>query len=471
MDGSKVKPETTCRESNDMAARSGSGSQPAVGGVLWRETFSSQNVLAALGQVEANKGAPGPDGMTVEELRPWLKSHWRDVRRRLDDGMYRPGPVRRVTISKPGGGFRLLGVPDVLDRLICQCVARTLSELFDPGFSESSYGFRPGRSAHDAVLAAKGYIADGYLFGVALDLDSFFDRVQHDVLMARVARKVDDKALLRLIGRYLRAGVMDGGICMASTVGTPQGSPLSPILSNIILDDLDRELEGRGHRFVRYADDIHIYVGSRRAAERVMASTADYVERRLKLVVNRDKSKVDEAKNLTLLGFRFFLPGGQVKIRVSPESWKRLKDKLRFLTGRARGVSMWRRIGEINRLIIGWVGYYGLAETPYPFKDTDGWLRRRLRQVRWREWKRFAARRRNLLAAETLTAEQATRCAASSRSAWRIAHTAPLQIALPNDYWRDLGLACLEDERTRCQARITNRRMRTRTYGGVGGAR
>lgn len=435
----RVKPDGLAQGSSGTTAPNGDKPQPAQTDDLWRTVFSRENVLRALEQVERNKGAAGPDGMKTQELRPWLRQNWPTVRQSLDRGTFKPQPVRRVSIPKPAGGERTLGVPNVLDRMICQAIAQVLVGQFDPHFSGHSFGFRPGRSAHQAVTTAKRFLEEGYTWGIAIDLDSFFDRVQHDVLMNRVAARVKDKRLLKLIGSYLRAGVMVGGVRTRTDEGTPQGSPLSPVLSNIMLDDLDQELKSRGHKFVRYADDVHIYVRSRRAGERVFDSVATFVEHRLKLRVNRQKSRVDEAKRITLLGFRFIAPGGVWKIRIAPEPRERIKRQLRFLTRRVGGYSMDRRIREINKLVVGWTAYFSLAETPSPFKELDEWLRRRLRQVRWREWKRPSARRRNLRALG-VPEEQVIKVPGWPRSHWRISHIAPVQMAMPNTYWQQLGL-------------------------------
>jgi RNA-directed DNA polymerase len=411
---------------------------------LWESFLSRDNLARALRRVERNAGAAGIDGMVTEDLRPWLHRHWPEIRRQLDAGAYRPQPVRRVEIPKPSGGMRLLGVPTALDRLIQQALLQVLTPVFDPHFHDSSFGFRPGRSAHQAVERARQSVHDGAAWVVDVDLDAFFDRVQHDALMARVARRVADKQVLRLLRRYLEAGVMADGIRQASEEGTPQGSPLSPLLANVMLDDLDRELGRRGHRFVRYADDLMVYVRSERAGERVMESIAQYVESRLKLRVNRRKSAVAPATRRPFLGFGFFVRDGQVKVRVDLDARKRAKDRLRKLTARNWGVSMERRIRELNRFTVGWTAYFAYADTPRPFADLDEWLRRRLRQVKWKQWKRYRTRRRNLRALG-IPERAAREWAGSRKGYWRIAGSAPLQRALPNAYWSELGLRGFSD--------------------------
>jgi group II intron reverse transcriptase/maturase len=402
---------------------------------LWELLLSRGNLAEALRRVEQNAGAAGIDGMSTNELRPWLHSHWPEIRSALEAGTYRPQLVRRVMIPKPSGGLRMLGVPAAVDRMICQAIAQVLTPIFDPQFHPHSFGYRPGRSQHDAVERARQFIADDAAWCVDFDLDSFFDRVQHDALMARVARRIDDKQVLRLIRRYLEAGVMDGGLVHASEEGTPQGSPLSPLLSNVMLDDLDWELDRRGHRFVRYADDGRIYVQSERAGQRVMESISQYVEQRLKLRVNRQKSAVAPAVERPLLGFEFFRDkAGKVRITVAPNALKRAKDRIRQLTTRNWGVSMERRITEINRFTVGWTGYFHLADTFLPFETLDKWLRRRLRQVRWKEWKRPQTRYRNLRALG-IPDHDARSWAASQKGYWRVAGSWPLQTALPNAYW------------------------------------
>lgn len=407
---------------------------------LWEQVFSRENLARALQRVERNQGAPGVDGRTTAQLRGWLHEHWPEVRGALEGGNYRPAPVRRVTIPKPDGGERELGVPTVLDRLIQQAIAQVLTPIFDPDFSEQSFGFRPGRSAQQAVRAAREHVAKGYEWVVDVDLDRFFDRVQHDVLMAKVARKIGDRRLLRLIRRYLEAGIMVEGVKQASAEGTPQGSPLSPLLANIMLDDLDRELERRGHRFVRYADDLRVHVKSERAGERVLAGVTEFVERRLKLRVNRKKSSVRHAARARVLGFGFwYRRDGRVGLQVDPKALERMRWRVRRLTGRHWRIAMEERIRLLNRYIAGWVGYFALSELPSDFEKTDGWLRRRLRQARWKEWKRPRTRARRLLELG-VPADDAYRWGFSGKGCWRLAGSLPLQIALPNQYWADLGL-------------------------------
>ncbi|MCA1701418.1 MAG: group II intron reverse transcriptase/maturase, partial [Actinobacteria bacterium] len=343
-----MKPEDLRSERSDGPAPEDTAAHPARAG-LWDEVLSRENLALALRRVERNAGAAGIDGMTTRDLRPWLSEHWPRVRAALDAGTYQPWPVRRVMIPKPAGGQRMLGVPTVLDRFVQQAVLQVLEPVFEPHFSDHSFGFRPGRSAHQAVQRARQFIEDDAAWVVDVDLEAFFDRVQHDALMARLARRVDDKQVLRLIRRFLRAGVMADGAWTASEEGTPQGSPLSPLLGNVMLDDLDRELERRGHRFVRYADDVMVYVSSERAGQRVMASITQFVEQRLKLRVNREKSRVDRAARRTFLGFGFMVRDAKVKVRVDPKARSRAKDRLRALTARTWSVAMKRRIDAINR--------------------------------------------------------------------------------------------------------------------------
>jgi RNA-directed DNA polymerase len=433
-----VKPEDARSERSVGPAPDDTAAHPAEAS-LWEQVLSRENLALALGRVERNAGAAGIDGMSTEELRPWLHDHWPEVRSQLDAGTYQPRPGRRVMIPKPGGGQRMLGVPTVLDRLIQQAVLQVLEPVFEPHFSDHSFGFRPGRSARQAVERARQFMQDDAAWVVDVDLEAFFDRVQHDALMARVARRVDDKRVLRLLRRYLQAGVMSDAGWQASEEGTPQGSPISPLLANVMLDDLDAELERRGHRFVRYADDLRVYVASERAGQRVMQSISTFIEQRLKLRVNRRKSAVAPATSRPFLGFGFYRRGGTVKIGVSPKARKRAKDRLRELTGRTWGVPMERRIHAINRFTVGWTAYFALAEGERPFRDLDEWLRRRLRQVRWKEWKRGPTRARNLRSLG-VPAGKAHEWAHTSKGPWRIAGSWILSTTLTKAYWTSHGL-------------------------------
>ncbi|OKX85550.1 hypothetical protein AKL15_11730 [Corynebacterium glutamicum] len=406
---------------------------------LWEMVFSRQNLFAALERVETNRGAPGVDGLTTQELRSWLATQWVDVRSRLDAGTYKPMPVRQVPIPKPNGGQRLLGVPTVVHRLIQQALAQVLTPVFDPGFVPVSHGFRPGKSAHMAVKVARTLVNQRFVWVVEVDLEKFFDRGNHDKLMARVARKVDDKRVLKLIRAYLTAGIMIDGVVSRSGEGTPQGSPL---LSNIMLDDVDQELWAKGTRFVRYADDIRIFVKSKRAAGRALDQASKVLEGTLKLKVNRDKSTISHAMKAQLLGYAFYPSREGYKLRVAGSAIARLKQRLRELTSRRWSVDMDYRIDRINRYVRGWMGYFQLAATPGVFKRLDEWLRRRMRQILWKQWKTPQARRRNLRRLG-LSECQIGKATLSARSYWAVAKTPTLHKALGIAYWVDRGLVML----------------------------
>jgi group II intron reverse transcriptase/maturase len=409
---------------------------------LWEQVWARENLTTALKRVESNRGAPGTDGMTVKDLRPYLMNHWLEIRAALESGAYKPTPVRRVEIPKPDGGVRLLGIPTVIDRLLQQAIAQVLTPIFERKFSPYSYGFRPGRSAHDAIKQAQEYTQAGYEWVVDIDLEKFFDRVNHDMLMARVAREVKDKRVLKLIRAYLNSGVMVNGVVMDTEEGTPQGGPLSPLLSNIMLDDLDKELEKRGHKFVRYADDCNIYVKTQRAGERVMESVREFVEKKLKLKVNQKKSKVDRAKRVKFLGFSFYKYKGKMLIRVANRSLERFRDKLRRLTKRTRSGKLEDIIQEINTYIVGWIGYYRQANTASVYEKLDGWIRRRLRQMIWKRWKRGTTRFRELvrLGVPKWWAQEG----AGGTSPWRMSTSPVIKEALSNEYFRNLGLKSIK---------------------------
>ena len=412
---------------------------------LMEEVCQRDNLWKALKRVQANKGAPGVDGMTVGKLPKYLKRHWPKIREQLLRGTYRPQPVKRVEISKPDGGVRKLGVPTALDRFIQQAVLQVLQERWDRTFSEFSYGFRPGRSAHQAVAQAQAYIAEGYRYTVDIDLEKFFDRVNHDMLMGRVAKRVSDKQMLKLIRAFLNAGVMENGLVSSSEEGTPQGGPLSPLLSNLMLDDLDRELTRRGLRFVRYADDCNIYVRSRRAGERVMASVSRFITSKLKLKVNQEKSAVARPWDRKFLGFSF-TARREPKRRIAPKSLQRFKKRIRELTKRNRGVSLPKMIEQLRRYLIGWRGYFGFCQTPTVLRDLDSWIRRRLRCFQWKLWKRgktrFAELRRRGVGKDL-----AAQTAGSSRGLWHLSRSPALSIALPGAYFDSLGLPKLSETR------------------------
>jgi len=405
--------------------------KPALVQELIEAMVSGKNPETALKKVEANKGAPGVDGMTVEELRPYLHAHWLKLKKDLLNGKYRPKPVRRVEIPKPDGGVRELGIPTALDRFIQQMVLMVMEPLYDHTFSNGSYGFRPGRSQHDAVLAAREYVAQGHEWVVDLDLEKFFDRVNHDILMGRIAGRIGDKRLLKLIRLYLQAGVMLNGVVVTREEGTPQGGPLSPLLSNILLDDLDKELEKRGHKFCRYADDCNIYVKTERAGLRVMESVTGFLEGRLKLRVNRQKSAVAKPKDRKFLGLRIVKRKNGALIFIAPKSLERLKRKIRNITRRNRGVSIRRVLHELKQLTDGWVNYFCLARTPSTYENLDSWIRRRLRSYIYKQWKnpRNRARQLTKLGVEPGLANG---IAQSNHGYWKVAGMPAVQATISN---------------------------------------
>jgi RNA-directed DNA polymerase len=412
------------------------------------EVVRRENVVAAYKRVVRNGGAPGVDGVTVDELKAYCREHWARIREELLSDEHRPQPVRRVEIPKPGGkGTRVLGIPTVLDRMIQQALLQVLQPIFDPTFSEESYGFRPGRSPQQAVLRAREHIAAGHRWVVDLDLEDFFDRVNHDVLMARVARRVKDKQVLRLIGRYLRTGMMEGGLVSPRREGTPQGGPLSPLLSNILLDELDKELERRGHRFVRYADDCNVYVKSEAAGERVMASLERFLEKRLRLKVNREKSKVTRPWKCKFLGYSV-TTHREPKLRLAPESIKRLKSRLRRIWRRGRGRSLVGVIEELRPVLRGWVAYFRLVETKGSFEELDAWIRRRLRCILWRQWKRPRTRLKKLRR-YGLDETRARASAYNGRGPWWNAGSSHMNQAISTSLLSHLGLVSLLHEHRR----------------------
>jgi RNA-directed DNA polymerase len=405
-----------------------------------------KNLKQALAQVKRNKGAAGIDGMSVDALPAYLKEHWPAIRAQLLDGSYKPQPVRRVEIPKTSGGVRPLGIPTVLDRFIQQATMQVLQADWDGTFSEASFGFRPKRSAHQAVARAQAYIAAGHGIVVDMDLEKFFDRVNHDILMGLVAKRVADKRILKLIRGFLTAGVLEGGLVSATEEGTPQGGPLSPLLSNLMLDVLDKELEKRGHRFVRYADDCNIYVRSQKAGERVMASIERFLAKRLKLKLNKAKSAVAKPNVRKFLGFSF-TNGMQPKRRIAPQAIARFKAKVRELTRRTRGASMPQIVKELSVYLIGWRGYFGFCETPSVLRALDEWTRRRLRAIAWKQWKRGSTRfveLRRRGAGRDLAAQTA----GSPCGPWRLSNSPALNVALPIAFFGSLGLASVAAPRS-----------------------
>jgi RNA-directed DNA polymerase len=403
---------------------------------LMEVVTSSTNLNQAYKRVKANDGAAGVDGMTAADLRPWIALHREQLIASLLDGSYRPQPVRGVDIPKPGGGMRQLGIPTVVDRLVQQAILQVLEPRLDPDFSVSSFGFRPGRSAHDALRQAREYVAEGYRIVVDLDLEKFFDRVNHDILMARLARRIGDKRLLRIVRCFLETGQMRDGVCTARHEGTPQGGPLSPLLANLLLDDLDKELERRGHRFCRYADDCNIYVRSEAAGERVMASVSAFLESKLKLYINRQKSAVAPVWERQFLGHRLSVNGG---IGIAPKSLKRAKDRLRQITRRNRGIALAKMIAEVNIFTTGWVTYYRHAQCKSTLTKLDEWLRRKLRCVRLKHCKRTKAIV-DFLQGNGVSQVRAWTLALSGKGWWRMTGSPQATEAMPIAWFDSLGL-------------------------------
>ncbi len=437
VDGRGEAPEVAGEGTEPSAARRRDES-PARDEQWMERACERDNCKRALARVRGNRGSPGVDGMTVDDLPGHLREHWPAIREQLLSGTYRPQPVRRVYIPKPGGGRRKLGIPTVLDRFVQQLVAQVLQEHWDRTFSEHSYGFRPRRSAYQAVKAAQQQMAAGRRWVVDLDLEKFFDRVNHDRLMARMARRIGDKRMLKLIRAFLTAGVMEDGLVSTVDEGTPQGGPLSPLLSNIVLDELDRELERRGLRFARYADDCNIYVSSRRAGERVMESVTRFITGKLRLRVNQGKSAVARPWERKFLGFSF-TAHRQPKRRLAPQTVQRFRRRVRKLTRRTRGVSHERMVEDLARYWRGWLGYFGKCETPFVLAKLERWTRRRLRSAIWKQWKR-GRRRYAELRRLGVGVELAAHTAGSAHGPWHMANSPALHRALPNAYFAALGL-------------------------------
>ena len=418
---------------------------------MLEEILNKENMTLALKRVISNKGACGVDGMNVEELRPYINLHWAFIRVELLDGSYKPSPVKKVEIPKPDGGKRMLGIPTVLDRLIQQGIAQKLSELFDKDFSNSSFGFRPNRSAHQAVFQAREYINQGYRKVIELDLEKFFDNVNHDRLMRILARRIEDKRVLKLIRKYLSCGIMFNGIISSRDSGTPQGSPLSPILSNIVLDELDKELERRELKFIRYADDISIYVKSYDAANRVKERITKFIEKTLKLKINQEKSKISRADDSNLLGFSFYYDKNGCQIRVSERSKQRMKKEIKRLTSRRWSISLEDRLTSLNQKLRGWVNYFRIAKCQNFLKNIEEWTRFRLRMCVYKTWKRVRTRIKNFLGLG-LCKDKAIAYANTRKSYCRTAHSFILTTTLNNQYFKDKGFINLVSEYLKWQS-------------------
>lgn len=449
IEGSGRNPRGTVRGASKVTARREDSSPES--GQLMEAVVERGNMLTALQRVMSNRGAAGVDGMRVEELKPYLKEEWKRIKEELLTDEYRPSAVLKVEIPKGDGkGVRKLGIPTVKDRLIQQALHQVLSPIFEGSFSESSYGFRPGRSAQEAVRQARAYVSEGRRWVVDIDLEKFFDRVNHDIMMSRLARRIKDKRALRLIRRYLQAGMMEGGLTTQRREGTPQGGPLSPLLSNILLDELDKELERRGHKFCRYADDCNVYVRSRSAGERVKESITRFLEKRLRLKVNEEKSAVDRPWKRKFLGYTMTWHR-EPRIKVAESSVKRLKVKLREILRRGRGRNIGRLIEEeLTPLLRGWMNYFRLAEVKGVFEELDGWIRRKLRCVIWRQWKRVYARAKGLMK-RGLERDRALKSAMNGRGPWWNAGAPHMNEAFPKSYFDRCGLVSLLDQRLRIQ--------------------
>lgn len=404
--------------------------------------LSRQNLLLAMKRVISNKGSHGVDGMTVYELKQFLQTNWLQIREDIFNDEYRPMPVRRVEIPKSNGKTRMLGIPTVLDRFIQQAIAQELNIIYDEKFSENSFGFRPRRGAKDAVKRAENYIDEGFRWVVDMDLEKFFDKVNHDILMYKLSKNIKDKRVLRLIRKYLQSGIMINGVVVLNEVGTPQGGPLSPILSNIMLDELDKELEKRGHRFCRYADDCNIYVKSKRSGERVMASITNFIEGRLKLKVNSSKSAVERPWKRKFLGFTLGLMYGKAYSSISKQSLKKHKEKLRNILSRSNPMTLEQRIIKLNQINIGWINYYGIAKCKGVVVQLDKWIRQRLRMCIWKQWKKVKTRYKNLKKLG-LSHYQAIKFANTRKGYWRTANSVILNTTLTNQFFNDLGLKSL----------------------------
>jgi RNA-directed DNA polymerase len=455
---------TEAGECEESQASTALGQARALPDRLMEEVTRTQNLIEALNRVRANKGSAGVDGMTVDELLPWVRQHVQEFIDALLDGSYQPQPIRGVQIPKPGGGMRQLGIPTVVDRLVQQAILQVLDPLLDPTFSESSHGFRKGRGAFTALAKAKEYVAEGRTIVVDMDLEKFFDRVNHDILMARLARHIGDKRLLKIIRRFLEAGMMQDGVCVARYEGTPQGGPLSPLLANLLLDDLDKELERRGHCFCRYADDCNIYVRSKAAGERVLASATGFLERKLRLRVNREKSAVAHVQERKFLGHRL-LRGGE--LGVAPKSEQRVKDRIRQITRRNRGIELGEMVGELNSYLTGWIAYFRFAKCRTLLQEMDGWLRRKLRCVQLKHLKRTKTIA-DFLLRRGVPHRHAWMTASSGKGWWHLSACPAVNTAMNQTWIESLGLANLSQLYDRYQQEQKPPDTPS-TSGGVGG--